>query len=98
MAMNIEGTRNAQAIEQNHKANSKSPPQASKEPEANKPSDSVNLSTRGNAAKILESTPVVDPKRVEELKGMIEKGTYKVDPNQLASNMIEFEKNLPNTG
>jgi negative regulator of flagellin synthesis FlgM len=44
------------------------------------------------ATRSLEQVPVVDTIRVEAFRASIEHGTYVIDPEQLAENLMEFER------
>jgi len=44
----------------------------------------------------IESLPVVDSQRVEEIRHSVETGTYKVDAGNIASKLIESELGLLN--
>jgi negative regulator of flagellin synthesis FlgM len=46
------------------------------------------------ATRSLEQVPVVDTLRVEAFRASIEHGTYVIDPQQLADNLMEFERIL----
>ena len=67
------------------------------ETEVPPPGDSVNLSTE-KVLSSLETIPSVNAERVAQLKSAIEDGSYQIDNEKLAKNIIKFEQELPNTG
>ncbi|MDO6426427.1 flagellar biosynthesis anti-sigma factor FlgM [Thalassotalea sp. 1_MG-2023] len=48
----------------------------------------------GDLQKKVENAPIVDQKKVEELKKAITSGDYKVDPEKLAASIANFEFDL----
>ncbi len=60
--------------------------------------DSVSLSQQGKAMGKLQqdmaSQPSFDSAKVAAIKEAISNGSYKVDPDKLADNMMKFEKEL----
>ncbi|BCG65031.1 MAG: negative regulator of flagellin synthesis FlgM [Methyloprofundus sp.] len=66
------------------------------EPEVTK-TDSVDLSI-ATAVNSLATEPEVDTDRVAEIKNALANGSYQIDNEKLARNIINFEQNLPNTG
>ncbi|SHO55796.1 flagellar biosynthesis anti-sigma factor FlgM [Vibrio quintilis] len=60
--------------------------------------DAVSLSTQGKALgdihNTLSSSPAFDTAKVQAIKDAIANGSYKVDAEKLADNMIKFEKEL----
>jgi len=58
-------------------------------------SDTVSLSDNavqlGKLENTLVSTPVVDTKRVEQVKQAIQDGSYEVDPKKVADKLMQFE-------
>ncbi|MDE1221128.1 flagellar biosynthesis anti-sigma factor FlgM [Vibrio aestuarianus] len=60
--------------------------------------DAVSLSPQGKAAGEMHnkmvSQPSFDNAKVAAIKEAIANGSYKVDPEKLADNMIKFEKEL----
>ena len=50
--------------------------------------NAVQLDRLGNG---LASSPVVDAKRVEQVKQAIENGNYEVDPARVAEKLMQFE-------
>ena len=62
------------------------------------PNDAVSLSHQGKAVsqlqKELASSPSYDSKKVAAIKEAIANGSYKVDPQKLADNMMKFENEL----
>lgn len=58
-------------------------------------SDTVSLSETavrlGQISETVESPPVVDSKRVEQVKQAIMDGSYSVDPKRIAQKMMEFD-------
>ena len=95
--MKIENTNNTPAIETNQRLNNKITQKPTTETEKNKVTDSINLSIEA-AFNSLKSTPTVNAERVSELKSAIENGSYKIDNEKLANNIIASEQELPNTG
>ncbi len=61
-------------------------------------SDTVSLSETairlGQIGVAVENQPVVDTKRVEQVKQAIMDGTYSVDPTHIAERMMEFDMAL----
>ncbi len=61
-------------------------------------SDTVSLSDNavqiGKINSTVESAPVVDAKRVEEVKAAINNGTYEVDAAKVADKLMQFENIL----
>jgi negative regulator of flagellin synthesis FlgM len=47
-----------------------------------------------NALDSLSDVPVVDAKRVEEIKNAIQQNTYKIDSSKVAQKMMQFERTL----
>lgn len=43
------------------------------------------------------STPVANEARIANLKAAIESGSYRINPEQIASKMMQLDFNLPNT-
>ncbi len=66
------------------------------EPEVTK-TDSVNLSIAA-AVSSLATEPEVNVDRVAEIKNALANGTYEIDNEKLARNIINFEQELSNTG
>lgn len=95
--MKIENTNNTPAIEASQRQNNKIAQKPTAETEKNKATDSINLSIEA-AFSSLKSTPTVNAERVSELKSAIENGSYKIDNEKLANNIIASEQELPNTG
>ncbi|AQP35573.1 flagellar biosynthesis anti-sigma factor FlgM [Vibrio anguillarum] len=60
--------------------------------------DAVSLSTQGKAIGEMHnqmvSQPSFDSAKVAAIKDAIANGSYRVDPERLADNMIKFEKEL----
>ncbi|MEH0688364.1 flagellar biosynthesis anti-sigma factor FlgM [Vibrio cholerae] len=60
--------------------------------------DSVSLSTQGKAVgemhNQMASQPSFDKAKVAAIKEAIANGSYSVDPEKLADNMMKFEKEL----
>ncbi|XAW89116.1 flagellar biosynthesis anti-sigma factor FlgM [Vibrio sp. CDRSL-10 TSBA] len=61
-------------------------------------SDAVSLSSQGKAIgemhNEMAATPSFDSAKVAAIKEAIANGSYKVDPEKLADNMIKFENEL----
>jgi len=95
--MKIENTNNTQTIEASQRQNNKIVQKPTPETEKNKTTDSVDLSIEA-ASKSLKSLPISNAERVAELKSAIENGSYKIDNEKLANNIIASEKELSNTG
>ena len=66
------------------------------EPEVTK-TDSVDLSIAA-AVNSLATKPEVNTDRVAEIKNALANGSYQIDNEKLAKNIIKFEQELPNTG
>ncbi|KII80490.1 flagellar biosynthesis anti-sigma factor FlgM [Vibrio renipiscarius] len=62
------------------------------------PQDAVSLSSAGKAVgemhNKMASQPSFDQAKVASIKEAIANGSYSVDPEKLADNMIKFEKEL----
>jgi negative regulator of flagellin synthesis FlgM len=60
--------------------------------------DSVSLTPQAQQFKELQKKsadgPVIDQKKIEELKKTIAAGEYKIDPQKLAASMAKFEFTL----
>jgi negative regulator of flagellin synthesis FlgM len=60
--------------------------------------DTVSLTNTATQLQSLQQTlsnvPEVNAERVEALRAAIADGTYKVDPEKVAQNLIEFERQL----
>ncbi|NOY62831.1 MAG: flagellar biosynthesis anti-sigma factor FlgM [Gammaproteobacteria bacterium] len=41
--------------------------------------------------KKLQNVPVVDVQRIEQIRNAIDSGSYKIDPEQTADKLVEFE-------
>lgn len=65
-------------------------------------SDTVSLSDNavqlGKLENSVVSTPVVDAKRVEQVKLAIQDGSYEVDPKKVADKLMQFESILKPKG
>ncbi|PCI07312.1 MAG: flagellar biosynthesis anti-sigma factor FlgM [Gammaproteobacteria bacterium] len=55
---------------------------------------SDNAAQLGKAAGSVDSTPVVDAQRVEQVKQAIANGTYEVDAAKVADKLMQFESVL----
>ncbi|NOQ16474.1 MAG: flagellar biosynthesis anti-sigma factor FlgM [Methyloprofundus sp.] len=66
------------------------------EPEVTK-TDSIDLSIAA-AVNSLATEPEVNADRVAEIKNALANGSYQIDNEKLARNIINFEQDLPNTG
>lgn len=79
-----------------NESNSASRSEASKSPE--QASDAVSLSSQGKAVGEMHnqmvSEPSFDRAKVAAIKEAIANGSYTVNPEKLADNMIKFEKEL----
>jgi len=95
--MSIEITNKTPAIETNQRLNNKITQQPATETEKNKVTDSIDLSIEA-AFRSLKSTPTVNAERVSELKSAIENGSYQINNEKLANNIITSEQELSNTG
>ncbi|ASI97114.1 flagellar biosynthesis anti-sigma factor FlgM [Vibrio rotiferianus] len=64
--------------------------------------DAVSLSKQGKAVsqmhQDLAASPAYDSAKVAAIKDAIANGSYKVDPEKLADNMIKFENELKAEG
>ena len=62
--------------------------------------DTVSLTSTGvhlaEIERTLANVPIVDTKRVEEVKQAITDGRYQVDSARVADKMLSFENALPN--
>jgi negative regulator of flagellin synthesis FlgM len=65
---------------------------------ASTPSDKVSLTVNATQIQSVQQTvtdaPSVDNDRVAELRAAIADGTYSVDANELAGNLIDFESKI----
>jgi len=63
------------------------------------PTDTVSLTDVGmrlaEVGRVLESAPVVDVQRVNEVKQAVSEGRYQVDPARVADKLLAFENALP---
>lgn len=55
---------------------------------------SDNAAQLGKLGNTVDSTPVVDTQRVEQVKQAISNGTYEVDAEKIADKMMQFESIL----
>jgi len=101
MAININNLNNQTQVHQNNKTNVKQ--QTAQTASINTPvqrsqADSVSITPQAKQLSELQKkaneAPVVDQKKVEELKKAITSGDYKVDPQKLAASIAKFEFNL----
>lgn len=62
--------------------------------------DTVRLTDAAQELSRLEaqvnSAPEVDSRRVEQVRLAVQNGTYKVDPDAIATKLLNFEAHLPN--
>ncbi|MGY6519312.1 MAG: flagellar biosynthesis anti-sigma factor FlgM [Lysobacteraceae bacterium] len=62
------------------------------------PPDQVRLTPEATALQALQRTiadgPVVDMKKVEAVKAALEKGSYQIDPEAIATGMLRMERDL----
>ncbi|PNQ55604.1 flagellar biosynthesis anti-sigma factor FlgM [Vibrio sagamiensis] len=94
----IDNIRSGQAMTTNSRTPTRSEPRAS---DTNEPKtsyvqqDSVSLSQQGKAVSKLQqdmsTASAFDQAKVTAIKAAIANGSYKVDPEKLADNMIKFE-------
>ncbi|WP_162045822.1 flagellar biosynthesis anti-sigma factor FlgM [Vibrio taketomensis] len=61
---------------------------------ASTPQDAVSLSSEAKLQNQMASSASFDQAKVAAIKEAIANGSYTVDPDKLASNMIKFEKEL----
>ncbi|MCW8834278.1 MAG: flagellar biosynthesis anti-sigma factor FlgM [Colwellia sp.] len=101
MAININNLNNQNQVHQNNQTQVKQ--QAAKTASANAPAqqpraDSVSITPQAKQLSELQKkaneAPVVDQKKVAELKKAIASGDYKVDPEKLAASIAKFEFDL----
>ncbi len=63
--------------------------------------DTVNITSVAQDIKKASDTgisePIINEKRVAEIKTAIEAGNYKIDPNRIADKMLQLEIKLPNS-
>jgi flagellar biosynthesis anti-sigma factor FlgM len=61
--------------------------------------DTVNLTESATRLRHIEESlaelPVADPQRVESVQLQLATGTFSVDPESTADQMLEMERNLP---
>lgn len=101
MAININNLNNQNQVHQNKQTQVKQ--QATNTASANAPvkqpnADSLSLTPQAKQLSELQKkandAPVVDQKKVAELKKAISSGDYKVDPDKLAASVAKFEFDL----
>ncbi len=100
MAININNLNNQVPVNQNQQAQVKQ--QAAKTANANAPvkpnADSVSITPQAKQLSELQKkaneAPVVDQKKITELKKAIASGDYKIDPEKLAASIANFEFDL----
>jgi len=60
--------------------------------------DSVNLTASATRIKALEEQvarlPIVDTNKIEQIKSSIDEGSYEVNPERIATKMIQLENDL----
>lgn len=68
---------------------------------ANAGTDQVDItgtaSELATAEQSLSSVPVVNDAKVNTIRSAIEGGTYRIQPQKIASKLVEFERDLPET-
>jgi len=101
MTININNLNNQVPVNQNQQAQIKQ--QAAQTANANAPvkqpnADSVSLTPQAKQLSELQKkaneAPVVDQKKIAELKKAIASGDYKIDPEKLAASIANFEFDL----
>lgn len=77
------------------------PPVAAEPHKSGATASTDTVSLTGEAARLVElerslaSVPVIDTKRVEEVKQAVSDGSYRVDPARVADKLAAFESALP---
>ena len=100
MTININNLNNQAQIHQNKQAQVKQgSAQATSDAQVKHTArDSVSLTPQAQQFKELQKkavdAPVIDQKKIEELKQTIASGQYKIDPQKLAASMAKFEFTL----
>ena len=73
--------------------------EAQKAADARPSQDTVNLTETGKQLSKLESqlqsVPVVDTQRVDNVKHAVNDGSYEINPAQVAHKLLQFEAYLP---
>ncbi len=101
MAININNLKNQAQVHQNKQAQVKQ--QAAQTASTTTPTKQANadsVSITPQAKQLIElqkkanEAPVVDQKKIAELKKAIASGDYKVDPQKLAASIAKFEFDL----
>lgn len=102
MAININNLGNNTPVTQNLKQQSEAKVKADQSTMAEQArpvrQDSVSLTPQAKQMSELQKksneAPVVDQKKVDELKKAIESGSYRVNPEKLAASIAQFEFDL----
>ena len=97
----IDNIRSGQVMTTNSRAPARNDSSSNSATEAKKTSaqqDAVSLSQQSKAVSKLQkdmaTSPAYDSAKVAAIKEAITNGSYKVDPEKLADNMIKFENEL----
>jgi len=99
MALNINNLNNAsqvaQKLDQQSQVKQQGVQQANTEQAKTARQDSLSLTPQAQQMSELQKkaadAPVVDQKKIDELKKAISSGEYKVNPEKLAANIANFE-------
>ena len=99
MTININNLNNQNQVHQNKQAQVKQTAQADNNAQVKQVArDSVSLTPQAQQFKELQSkaasAPLIDQKKVEELKKAISSGEYKVDADKLMKSMLAYEFDL----
>ena len=102
MALNINNLNGSnqvkQKIEQQNQVKQQNVQQSGAEQTKAVRQDSVSLTPQAQQMSELQKkaadAPVVDQKKIEQLKKAISSGEYKIDPEKLAANIANFEFNI----
>ncbi|MDW6093582.1 flagellar biosynthesis anti-sigma factor FlgM [Vibrio rhizosphaerae] len=97
----IDNVRSGQSLTNTSRNSTRTEHNTSSSEKVNHPSDkkdAVSLSSQSKAMgeihSKLASSPAFDSAKVEAIKEAIANGSYRVDADKLADNMIKFEKEL----
>ncbi|WP_076419603.1 flagellar biosynthesis anti-sigma factor FlgM [Colwellia sp. UCD-KL20] len=102
MALNINNLNSSsqvkQKVEQQTQVKQQVAQQSNIEQNKSVRQDSVSLTPQakqmGELQKKVADAPVVDQKKIDQLKKAITSGEYKIDPEKLAANIANFEFNI----
>ncbi len=98
MTININNLNNSTQVNQNKQAQIKQQAANANTPVKQPSADSVSITPQAKQLSELQKkaneAPVIDQKKVEELKKAITSGDYKINPQKLAESIANFEFDL----